>query len=133
MNEPIYLDDFRTGQRFSSGTHIVEASDIKAFAAQFDPQPFHLDAEAAAASRFGALAASGWHTAALTMRMLVETVVVEVRVSRSKPDRGIVTLRSETRTGSGDVVQVLTSRIMVPRRTDQGRAAAGGVSTGPAQ
>ncbi len=71
MSEPVYLEDLSVGQAFSNGPVELTAADIKAFAAQFDPQPFHLDEEAARASLFGALAASGWHTAALTMRLLV--------------------------------------------------------------
>jgi acyl dehydratase len=69
---PLYLEDLHEGQRFSSPSREVSAAEIKAFAAQFDPQPFHLDEAAAAASFFSGLVASGWHTAALTMRMLVE-------------------------------------------------------------
>lgn len=71
MSEPVYLEDLAVGQNFSNGPVTLTAADIKAFAAQFDPQPFHLDEEAARTSLFGALAASGWHTAALTMRLLV--------------------------------------------------------------
>jgi acyl dehydratase len=71
--ERLYLDDFQVGQRFASGTHLIDTAQIKAFARQFDPQPFHLDEEAAKASLFGGLVASGWHTAALTMRLLVES------------------------------------------------------------
>src|SRR5262249_26383515 len=68
-----YLDDFTVGQRFVSVRLSVDADQIKAFAAQFDPQPFHLDDDAARNSIFGGLAASGWHTAALTMRLLVDS------------------------------------------------------------
>jgi acyl dehydratase len=67
----LYLDDLRVGQRFTSGSLRVEEAE-KAFAARFDPQPFHLDESAARASMFGGLAASGWHTAALSMRLLVD-------------------------------------------------------------
>ena len=67
-----FLDDLSVGQHFSSGSHTIDAAQIKAFAAQFDPQPFHLDGEAAKATLFGGLAASGWHTAAITMKLLVE-------------------------------------------------------------
>src|ERR1035438_6154095 len=126
--ERLYLDDFQVGQRFASGTHLIDMAQIKAFARQFDPQPFHLDEEAAKASLFGGLVASGWHTAALTMRLLVEsglpvaggligmggelswprptrpgdvlrvvTEIKEVTPSRSRPDRGTVRMRSETR------------------------------------
>ena len=67
-----YLEDLVVGQQFAGGTTRVDVAGIKAFAAAFDPQPFHLDEEAAKASIFGRLVASGWHTMALTMRMLVE-------------------------------------------------------------
>ena len=67
-----YLEDFAAGQTFGSGRVRVTAEEIKAFAAQFDPQPFHLDDAAARDSMFKGLAASGWHTAALTMRLVVE-------------------------------------------------------------
>src|SRR5882724_10248696 len=66
----LYLDDLQVGQRFTSGTYLFEEARIKAFAAEFDPQPFHLDESAAQASVFKGLAASGWHTAA-AMRLLV--------------------------------------------------------------
>src|SRR5262245_64862385 len=68
-----FLDDLRVGRRFSSASHTIDEAQIKAFAAQFDPQPFHLDNEAAKATLFAGLAASGWHTAAITMKLLVET------------------------------------------------------------
>ncbi|CAL92808.1 MaoC family dehydratase [Azoarcus olearius] len=144
---PLYLDDLQVGLRFGSGTHPIDAQQITAFADSFDPQPFHLDHEAAQDSLFGGLAASGWHTAAITMRLLVEgglpiaggiigagaevtwprptrpgdvlqvdSEVLEITPSRSKPDRGIVTLRSETRNQRGEILQVLTSRLVVPRR-----------------
>jgi acyl dehydratase len=66
-----YLEDFAVGQTFGSGRLRVDRERIKTFAAEFDPQPFHLDEEAARASIFRGLAASGWHTAAMTMRLLV--------------------------------------------------------------
>ncbi len=69
-----YLDDLAPGQRFTGATRArVDEEAIKAFAREFDPQPFHLDNEAARDSLFGSLAASGWHTAALTMRLLVDS------------------------------------------------------------
>lgn len=144
----LYLDDLQVGQRFVSGTHQLDEEQIKAFAKQFDPQPFHLDGEAAKKTFFGELVASGWHTAALTMRLLVESglpiaggivgagaevswpaptrpgatlhvesEVLEVKPSRSRPDRGMATVRSETRNERGEVVQVLVSRLVVPRRS----------------
>ena len=78
----LYLEDFAAGQKHTTGTLRLDADAIKAFARQFDPQPFHLDEAAAAGSLFGGLAASGWHTAALTMRLLVD--------SDMKPAGGIV-------------------------------------------
>ena len=77
-----YLEDFEAGQTFGSGRIRIDADRIKSFAAEFDPQPFHLDEGAAAESIFGGLAASGWHTAAITMRLLVD--------SDLKPAGGIV-------------------------------------------
>ncbi|HLI13705.1 MAG TPA: MaoC family dehydratase [Alphaproteobacteria bacterium] len=144
-----YLEDLRVGQRFASGTHALDEAQIKAFAAQFDPQPFHLDDVAARGSLFGGLAASGWHLAALTMRLLadgglplaggiigaggeiawpkptrpgdilrVESEILEIRPSRSRPDRGMVTVRSETRNQHGELLQSLVSKLVVPRRRE---------------
>jgi len=143
----LHLDDLAVGQRFTSGSLTLDGAHIMAFAAQFDPQPFHLDEAAAKASPFAGLVASGWHTAALTMRLLVdggapiaggiigaggevswpkptrpgdilqvESEVIEVTPSRSRPDRGMVTVRSETRNQRGEVVQILTAKLVVPRR-----------------
>jgi acyl dehydratase len=147
-NRRLFLEDFEPGQRFTSGSHTLDAAQIKAFAKQFDPQPFHLDEEAAKDSLFAGLAASGWHTAALTMRLQVESglpisggiigaggelswprptrpgdvlhvesEVLEVKPSRSRPDRGILTVRSETRNQRGEVVQNTTVKLVVPRRS----------------
>jgi acyl dehydratase len=144
----LYLDDLHVGQRFTSGTHLISDEAITAFAKQFDPQPFHLDAEAAKATLFEGLVASGWHTAAITMRLLVEgglpvvgglvgagaelswpkptrpgamlhveSEIVELRPSRSRPDRGLATVRSETSNQFGEVVQVLVAKLIVPRRS----------------
>jgi acyl dehydratase len=77
-----YLEDFTVGQTFASGRLRIDEEQIRRFAGEFDPQPFHLDAQAARESIFRGLAASGWHTAALTMRLLVE--------SDLKPAGGIV-------------------------------------------
>ena len=143
----LYLDDLHVGQRFTSGTHALDEAQIRAFAKQFDPQPFHLDAEAAKQTLFEGLVASGWHTAAITMRLQVEsglplaggligaggeiawprptrpgdelqaeTEICELKPSRSRPDRGMATIRSETRNQLGEIVQVLTARLVVPRR-----------------
>ncbi len=69
----LYLEDLQAGQMFGSGRMRIDSERIKTFAAEFDPQPFHLDEEAARNSIFAGLAASGWHTAAMTMRLLVES------------------------------------------------------------
>jgi acyl dehydratase len=69
----LYLEDLAVGRRFTSATHVIDVAQIKAFAGQFDPQPFHLDDERAKGTLFAGLAASGWHTAAITMRLLVES------------------------------------------------------------
>jgi len=147
MMERLYLDDFQVGQRFMSGSHEVDEDQITRFAREFDPQPFHLDEDAAKGTLFAGLAASGWHTAAITMRLLVdggapiaggivglggeiswpsptrpgdvlqvESEVVQVTPSRSRPDRGIVTMRCETRNQRGDVVQTFVAKVVVPRR-----------------
>src|SRR5437773_9721751 len=84
---PLYLEDFAVGQKYTSGRLRVDAADVRAFASAFDPQPFHLDEDAARASFFGGLAASGWHTAALTMRLLVD--------SGFRPAGGIIGTRAD--------------------------------------
>jgi acyl dehydratase len=143
----LYFDDLHVGKRFTSDTHLIDEEQIKAFAKQFDPQPFHLDAEAAKATLFEGLVASGWHTAAITMRLMVESSlsiaggvigaggqiawpkptrpgavlcveseVLELKPSRSRPNRGLATIRSETRNQFGEIVQVLVAKLVVPRR-----------------
>jgi acyl dehydratase len=145
--ERLYLDDLRVGQRFTSGTYLMEEALIKEFAAEFDPQPFHLDEAAAGASVFKGLAASGWHTAAVAMRLLVtsglpfanglvglggeiawprptrpgdillvESEIVGITPSRSKPNRGIVTVRSTTLNQNAEAVYTLTAKLLVFRR-----------------
>jgi acyl dehydratase len=73
LRELLYLEDVFVGQHFVTATHKVSADEIKTFARDYDPQPFHLDEVAAKDSFFGGLAASGWHTAAITMRLQVES------------------------------------------------------------
>ncbi len=68
----LYLEDLKVGDRFSSASHRFDAEEIRQFATQFDPQPFHLDEKAAQQSLFGGLVASGWHTAAVAMRLMVD-------------------------------------------------------------
>jgi acyl dehydratase len=144
---PLYLEDLHVGQRFASGVYRVDESRIKSFAAEFDPQPFHLDDAAAQATIFGGLAASGWHTAAITMRLMVtaglpfaagiiglggeiswprptragdvlrvESEIVEILPSRSKPNQGIVKVRSTTLNQDGEAVQVFIGQILAYRR-----------------
>jgi acyl dehydratase len=148
LKSPLYLDDLTVGERFISGEHALDEQQILAFAQQFDPQPFHLSDAAAKDTLFGGLAASGWHTAAITMRLLVtsgmplqggiigsggelswpkptrasdvlhvESEVLEITPSRSRPDRGMVKLRSETRNQHGEIVQLFVSKLVVSRKT----------------
>ena len=144
--EPYYLDDLKVGQRFVSGTTTVDPQAIIEFAKRFDPQPFHIDEKAAAGTIFGGLIASGWHTAAMSMRLLleacpmaggtiglggevawpqatrpgdvihVECEVIDIHPSSTKPDRGIVTLRGETKNQRDETVQALTAKLLVFRR-----------------
>ena len=143
-----HLEELSVGQVFTSPSREITAEAIKAFAADFDPQPFHLDEAAAAETVFEGLAASGWHTAALTMRLLVEgglplaggsigaggeirwprptrpgdvltvtSTIETIRPSRSRRDRGKITVRSETRNQHGETVQTLVSTVVAFRRT----------------
>lgn len=145
--ELLYLDDIQVGQKYSSVSHTLDEAQIKAFASQFDPQPFHIDDLAVQDSFFGGLAASGWHTAAITMRLIftssarfaggvigagceiiwpiptrpgdvltVESEVLQVSASRSRSDRGIVTIRNKTHNQVGEVVQIMTARLVVFRQ-----------------
>jgi len=147
-----YLEDFAVGQTYGSGRLRVDAGQIKSFAAQFDPQPFHLDDEVAGKSFFRGLAASGWHTAALTMRLLVEgelkpaggivgagfdefrwarpvrpgdelrleSEVLEVRPSKSRPEQGLIKVRTTTLNQDGEPVQIQVANLIVPRREKSG-------------
>jgi len=145
-----YFDDFAVGQTFSSGGLRIDKEQIFAFAAEFDPQPFHLDEASVRHSIFGELAASGWHTAALTMRLLldselkpaggiigagldecrwprpvrpgdelrIECEVVEVRPSKSRPEQGLIKLRTTTLNQDGEAVLVHVVNLVVLRRRD---------------
>jgi len=73
-----YFEDYAVGQKFGTGTVTVTAERIKSFAREFDPQPFHTDEEAARHTFFGGLVASGWHTAAMSMRLFVESDITPV-------------------------------------------------------
>ena len=144
--QQLYLDDLHVGQRFTSGSYLMESARIKEFAAEFDPQPFHLDQGAAEASVFRGLAASGWHTAAVAMRLLVagglpfangivglggdiawpkptrpgdtlqiESEIIEITPSRSKPQQGIVTVRSTMFNQDREAVYLLTAKLLLHR------------------
>ncbi|WP_298925018.1 MaoC family dehydratase [uncultured Ramlibacter sp.] len=148
MERTLYLDDLKVGDSFRSGEHVLDEAQIIAFARDFDPQPFHTDPAAAVQHPlFQGLAASGWHTAALTMKLLVtsgipladgiigsggalawpqptragdvlhvEAQVLEVTPSRSRPDRGMVVMRFETRNQHGELLQSFTPKMVVSRR-----------------
>ena len=143
-----YLEDFAAGQTFNTGRHRVDKEQIIAFARQFDPQPFHTDEDAARQSPFGGLAASGWHTAGMTMRLMLDgefkpaggilgvgfddlswprpvrpgdelhaiSEILDVRPSKSKPDRGMIRVRTTTFNQNDEPVMVFTGNLLVPRR-----------------
>jgi len=146
----LYLEDLHVGQQFISDTYQINQEGITSFAAEFDPQPFHLDRAAAQASVFGELAASGWHTAAVTMLLLVngglplgngiiglggeltwpnptrpgdtlhvESEIVEITPSRSKPNQAVVKVRSTTLNQQGAQVYIFTGKVLVFRRPQQ--------------
>lgn len=102
-SEPRYLEDLSVGQRYAGGSVALDADAIKAFAGAFDPQPFHLSEAAAQASLFGRLVASGWHTMALTMRLLVEG---ELQSSWGLIGLGADELRWPRPVEPGDVLRV---------------------------
>lgn len=139
----IWLDDLYPGYEFRTGEHQLTTTEIIDFARQFDPQPFHTDPSKATNLCFEGLAASGWHTAALTMRLYVEAItfgrgsvglevnlrwpsptrpgdvlhvegrITDVRRSQSKPDRGIISIEYETVNQDGEVRQSTTAKVMV--------------------
>jgi acyl dehydratase len=144
-----YLEDFAVGHTFGSGRLRIDGERALAFAAEFDPQPFHLDEAAARRSIFGGLTASGWYTAAVTMRLMVETElkpaggiigagldefrwprpvrpgdelrveceVIEVRPSNSRPELGLIKLRTTTLNQDDEPVLVHVVNLVVLRRT----------------
>jgi acyl dehydratase len=145
----LFLEDLHVGDRFGSDAIEVTKENIFAFARDFDPQPFHLDEKMADESIFQGLTASGWHTAAMSMRLFVtgefqpvggsiglsvdelrwprpvrpgdvlrvETEILDVRASRSKPDRGIIRIRNVTTNQRGEVVQTFLAFVMVRRQS----------------
>jgi acyl dehydratase len=98
-----FFEEFQVGQRFRTGTATVTVPAIKAFAAEFDPQPFHLDEEAAGGTLFAGLAASGWHTAAIAMRLIVES---DLRPAGGVIGAGVEELRWPRPVRPGDVLHV---------------------------
>src|SRR5438874_11100723 len=142
-----YFDDLKVGNRFESEPLNVTEKHLIEFAHKFDPQMFHLSRKRAERTIFKGLIASGWHTAAMTMGLFVQTLnfaegaiglgvdelrwpnpvrpgdslcveteIVELRLSRSKPNYGIVRLRNVTTNQRGEIVQMMTASAMVPRR-----------------
>jgi acyl dehydratase len=143
-----FLEDIRVGDHFRSAGYTFTEGEILDYARRYDPQPFHTDPVAARESIFGGLVASGWHTAAITMRLIaqsevriaggsiglgleelhwlrpvrpgdtlhVEVEVLEVRPSRSHPDRGIVRFRNTARNQADEIVLTMVSVLYVPRR-----------------
>ena len=145
-----YFEDLKAGDRFKSGTYKVTEEQIVSFAREFDPQPFHLDPAVARQTMFESLIASGWHTAAITMRLFVQTLnfaegaiglgvdelrwpnavrpgdvlqveteILDLRESRSKPTHGIVRIRNVTTNQRGEVVQTMFASALVLRRSDR--------------
>ena len=146
--EKVYFEDLSAGQRFvGTATLTVTEEAVKDFAAKYDPQPFHLSDEGAKGTLFGELAASGWHTAAMTMKLLVadmrlaggiiggggeiawpqptrpgdvlhvESEIVDVIPSKSRPERGMAVMRTETKNQKGETMQSITMKLVVPRRS----------------
>lgn len=146
----LYFEDFAVGQKYhGSGSYVIEADGIKSFAAAYDPEPFHLDEAAAERNpALRGLTASGWHTASVTMRLLVESElqpaggilglgideirwlrtvrpgdelrveseVLELRPSETRPAQGIVKVRTTTFDQANEPVQNLVSNLLVERR-----------------
>src|SRR5437016_10711547 len=141
-----YFEELKAGDRFKSGTYKVTEEQIVSFAREFDPQPFHLDPAVARQTMFKGLIASGWHTAAITMRLFVQTLnftegaiglgvdelrwpnavrpgdvlqveteIVDLRESRSKPSHGIVRLRNVATNQRGEIVQTMEASALVLR------------------
>jgi acyl dehydratase len=145
-----YYDDLKRGDRFKSEPLTVTEKELIEFAHRFDPQMFHLSRRRAERSIFKGLIASGWHTAAMSMRLfvqtlnfaegaiglgvdelrwpnavrpgdvlMVETQIVKMRRSKSRPGHGIIRLRNVTTNQRGEVVQTMLASAMVPRREQQ--------------
>ena len=147
MSEKLYLDDLYVGQKFVSEGYPLDEAQIIAFAQQFDPQVFHLDPEAAKNTFFQGLAASGWHTAAISMRLVTQSIpladgvigggmeelawpqptrpgdilqvdseIIEIIPSQSKPNRAMVRVLCHTRNQRGEVLQRFRPKMVVFKR-----------------
>jgi acyl dehydratase len=149
LSDSIYYDDLAVGQVFMSRAEAMPRERMISFAEEFDPQPQHLSEELARGSMFGELVASGWHTAALTMRLQLESLlgrfpgggmgaqieklawvrpvrpgdtlrvkaeIMDMRPSRSRPDRGLITVLTTTLNQDDEPVQTMTAAILIPRR-----------------
>ena len=143
----LYLEDLYVGQTFVSGEHALDEAQIIAYARQFDPQPFHTDPEAAKRTFFQGLAASGWHTASISMRLVTESIpladgvigggmeelawpqptrpddrlrveseIVEIIPSQSKPDRAMVRVLCQTKNQRGEVLQRFRPKMIAFKR-----------------
>ncbi len=147
MAEPIYLEDLAVGDVFLSDHYTLNAEQIIRYAQEFDPQPFHTDPDAARDTFFQGLAASGWQTAGITMRLLVASLplargiigagaemawpqatrpgdvlrvtskILSISPSRSKPDRGIVVVECITSNQKNEVLQRMVTKILCFKKT----------------
>lgn len=99
----MYFEDFHAGQEIALGSRTVSEAEIIAFARDFDPQPFHIDHEAAAASMFGGVIASGWHTCSMMMRMVVDGIMAS---SSSMGSPGVDKVRWILPVRAGDTLSV---------------------------
>lgn len=152
----LFLDDLKVGQSWTGGPVAMTEADIIRFAREFDPQPMHIDPQAAAQGRFGGLIASGWHVASVVMREFVDTApfgatpllglkiddlqwrlpvrpgdrltvkreIIDVARSRSKPDRGVVTMRMTITNQNGEVAMSFVNLIQIPARPESCDASA---------
>jgi len=142
-----YFDDWSEGEVFETESHLMTEERIRSFAEEFDPQPFHVDPEAAAVSIYGGIIASGWHTGSVLMRLMttflgessmgspgaenfrwlapvrpgdrlrLRLTVLETKASESKPDRGVVRLRNEVLNQRGEVVMSMEPALFLKRRS----------------
>jgi acyl dehydratase len=151
-----YFNDLKIGDRFQSEPLRITEKEVIEFAHKFDPQMFHLNQKAAQRTLFKGLVASGWHTAAITMRLFVktlnfaegaiglgvnelrwpnalrpgdvltvETKILHLRPSKSKPNYGIIRLRNVTTNQKSEIVQTMLANAMVPRRLHRPKARKG--------